>query len=135
MNMNFAPTNEKHKMPLVIGAALATGALFMTGCNSEAHGNTYAYCTGSQEVEADAGTTLQGLIEAHVETPSEDGLKSATENGGSGLDILAQGITNDYNGESVTVPLNYPEAAAQVNVQAGETYLLPEQCEAPDVSE
>jgi|GEM_PF-6227028 len=131
-NMNFVSNKEK----LVSGAAvtaLATGALFMSGCSADSKGGVYAYCTGSQEVTATEGASLQGMIEQYVDTEPQDRLKSATANGGSGLDILAHGITNDYSGESVSVALNYPESSANNTVMAGETYTLPEMCEAPDI--
>lgn len=125
-------SQTKEKLPVIVaGSALATGALFMTGCSTNAEAPAYAYCTGSQEVTAQEGQTLQGMIEAHVAMPPDDRLMSATENGGSGLDILAQGITTKYDGKSATVPLNYGEAM-QVGVQAEESYLLPEECHAPD---
>lgn len=125
-------SNKKEILSSAVAAAsLSAAALFMTGCGTNAEAPAYAYCTGSQEVEAPNGGTLQGMIEAHVETPPEDGLKSTTEGGASGLDILAQGITPHYNGESVSVPRNYAEPAP-VGVQAGETYILPTECHSPD---
>jgi hypothetical protein len=130
-NMNFVSNKEKLTSGVAV-AALATGALFMTGCSADSKGGVYAYCTGSQEVTASEGASLQGMIEQYVETDPEDGLKSTTANGGSGLDILAHGISTDYSGDSVSVPLNYPETSANTTVMAGETYTLPEICEAPD---
>ena len=106
------------------GAALALATYGYTTSIDKPTRTPYAVCTGEQDVPVAAGNTLSGLIEAHVETPPTDRLKSS-----GNLELLAHAVsTGDDTPQDSKLNVYRVQKTNPDSLVEGDTITLPEEC-------